>query len=119
MDLSPEKLFMVALVALMVLGPQRLPQAARTAGRALAEVRRLSAGLQAEVGDAMATPRSLVTELRRGAGLDGGAGAAAGAPGSGPEARGRAGPGAEGEAGMAPAGAGRADGPAPDDAALN
>jgi len=128
MDLSPEKLFMVALVALMVLGPQRLPQAARTAGKALAEVRRISAGFQAEVGDVMAAPRSMVTELRRGVGTSGGAGEPAGALVRGPEgvgaglpseARDGVGAGPTGPTGPAAGRTAPAQALAPDDAALN
>ena len=33
LNFSPEKLFLVGLIALVVLGPNRLPQAARTLGR--------------------------------------------------------------------------------------
>lgn len=43
----------IALIALIVLGPQRLPEAARTAGRAMAELRRLSSGFQSELHNAM------------------------------------------------------------------
>lgn len=57
MNFSPEKLFLVGIIALVVLGPNRLPQAARTAGRLLAEFRRVSAGLQSEVTSALAEPR--------------------------------------------------------------
>jgi Sec-independent protein translocase protein TatA len=48
---------MVLLVALIVLGPKRLPEAGRQVGRALAEMRRWSARLQDEVRDTLdATP---------------------------------------------------------------
>jgi sec-independent protein translocase protein TatB len=56
-DLSPEKLLLVGVIAMIVLGPERLPHAARTAGRMLAEVRRLSANARTEVTNAMAEPR--------------------------------------------------------------
>jgi Tat protein translocase TatB subunit len=49
---TPE-LLVILLVALIVLGPNRLPDAARQVGRAVAELRRLSAGFQAEMRDAM------------------------------------------------------------------
>ncbi len=39
------------LVALVVLGPTRLPQAARQLGRAMGEFRRMTSGLQAELRD--------------------------------------------------------------------
>lgn len=45
---------MVLVVALVVLGPARLPDAARTVGKAMGELRRATAGLQSEVRDAFA-----------------------------------------------------------------
>ncbi len=39
------------VLALLVLGPERLPQAARTMGRWFGELRRLTGSLQAEVQD--------------------------------------------------------------------
>lgn len=48
---APE-ILVVLVVALIVLGPHRLPEAARQMGRALAELRRMSAGFQAEIRDA-------------------------------------------------------------------
>lgn len=117
MDLSPEKLFMVALIALVVLGPQRLPQAARTAGRALAEAKRLSAGLQAELGDALVTPRKVVAGLTDELNLGPGSGAPA-VSGGAPQAR--PGPSPQGCAAAAPGPRGHsAAGPAPDDPVLN
>lgn len=53
LNFSPEKLFLVGLIALVVLGPSRLPQAARTLGRMVAELRRMSSSFQQEVRDAM------------------------------------------------------------------
>ncbi|MCL2394465.1 MAG: twin-arginine translocase TatA/TatE family subunit [Acidimicrobiaceae bacterium] len=57
MNFSPEKLFLVGIIALVVLGPNRLPQAARTVGRLLAEFRRVSASMQNEFSQVMAEPR--------------------------------------------------------------
>jgi Tat protein translocase TatB subunit len=45
---GPEVL-VILLLALIVLGPQRLPDAARQLGRARAELRRLSSGFQEEL----------------------------------------------------------------------
>lgn len=42
---------MILVLALLVLGPERLPQAARTMGRWVGELRRLTGTLQAEVQD--------------------------------------------------------------------
>jgi sec-independent protein translocase protein TatB len=56
LNFSPEKLFLVGVIALVVLGPQRLPQAARTLGRFVAELRRISSGFQEEVRGALAEP---------------------------------------------------------------
>ena len=52
---APE-ILVILVVALLVLGPNRLPEAARQVGRAMAEMRRISAGFQAEMRDAMQTP---------------------------------------------------------------
>ena len=49
---TPE-LLVILLVALIVLGPQRLPEAARQVGKAMAELRRISSGFQDEMRDAM------------------------------------------------------------------
>ena len=61
LNFSPEKLFLVGVIALIVLGPHRLPQAARGLGRFMAQVRRMSASFQEEVRDALAEPTSAVT----------------------------------------------------------
>jgi sec-independent protein translocase protein TatB len=42
----------IALIALIVLGPQRLPDAARQVGKAMGELRRLSSGFQSELKSA-------------------------------------------------------------------
>ncbi|HUR77716.1 MAG TPA: Sec-independent protein translocase protein TatB [Acidimicrobiales bacterium] len=52
-NIGGPELLVVLIVALLVLGPNRLPQAARSLGRAMAEFRRVTGGLQAEVRDAM------------------------------------------------------------------
>ena len=50
------ELLIIFLVALVVLGPTKLPEAARQLGKWMGEFRRLSAGFQAEVRDAMDDP---------------------------------------------------------------
>lgn len=58
------ELLVIVLIALVVLGPQRLPDAMRTIGRVMGEVKRISSGFQQEITDAIsdmdrdATPRS-------------------------------------------------------------
>lgn len=42
----------IALIALIVLGPQRLPDAARQVGKTVGELRRISSGFQRELRDA-------------------------------------------------------------------
>lgn len=43
----------IAAIALIVLGPQRLPEAARQVGKVMGEVRRLSSGFQQELKGAL------------------------------------------------------------------
>ena len=54
--LGPAEILVILVVALIVLGPDRLPEAARKAGQFIAEVRRIGNGFQAEVRDAMRVP---------------------------------------------------------------
>lgn len=56
MNVGLPELLVVLVVALIVLGPTRLPEAARQVGKAMAEVRRWNAGIQAEVRDAFNDP---------------------------------------------------------------
>lgn len=68
LDLSPDKLLMLAVVALVVLGPNRLPGAARSLGRMVGQLRAMSSSLQSEVREALHDPEdaltSAVTEFR-------------------------------------------------------
>jgi sec-independent protein translocase protein TatB len=57
LNFSPDKLFIVGLIAVIVLGPNRLPEAARTLGRFIATFRRLSSGFQTDLRDALAEPK--------------------------------------------------------------
>ena len=47
---------MVLVVALLVLGPNRLPDAARSVGRAIGELRRYTSGFQEEIREAFSEP---------------------------------------------------------------
>ena len=51
-SIGPLEVLIVLVVALLVLGPQKLPDAARSLGRAIGEVRRYTAGFQNEIRDA-------------------------------------------------------------------
>jgi sec-independent protein translocase protein TatB len=59
LNFSPERLFVVGLIAMVVLGPSRLPQAARTLGRLVAELRRMSSSFHDEVRGALAEPTEM------------------------------------------------------------
>ena len=65
MDLSPEKIMMLVVIGLVVMGPQRLPQVARTLGRAMAEVRKYRGLLQAELGNLLEEPRAAMDGVRQ------------------------------------------------------
>jgi sec-independent protein translocase protein TatB len=49
------ELIVILLIALIVLGPQRLPGAARQLGKAMGDLRRLSSGFQNEMKQALET----------------------------------------------------------------
>lgn len=53
LNVGVPEMLVILVVALLVLGPERLPGAARQAGRVMGELRRISSGLQAELRDAM------------------------------------------------------------------
>ncbi|MFP5376390.1 MAG: twin-arginine translocase TatA/TatE family subunit [Acidimicrobiia bacterium] len=77
-SIGPAEILVVLVVALIVLGPTRLPEAARSVGKALAELRRVTTGVQAEVRDAFAEPP---TYPRPPTGPDAGTDHGAGRPG--------------------------------------
>ena len=62
---TPE-LLVIMLVALIVLGPTKLPDAARQVGRFVGELRRMSSGFQDELRDAMQEPVSSVKGTLKG-----------------------------------------------------
>ena len=55
-SIGTTELLVVLVVALIVLGPQRLPEAARQLAKTLGEFRRMAGGFQAELRDAIQTP---------------------------------------------------------------
>ncbi|MGH9056774.1 MAG: twin-arginine translocase TatA/TatE family subunit [Acidimicrobiales bacterium] len=62
LDLSPEKLLVVVVVALAVLGPQGITRAARGLGRARAELRRLTADVHPDTLNALTNPRAALLD---------------------------------------------------------
>ncbi|MGE3445483.1 MAG: Sec-independent protein translocase protein TatB [Acidimicrobiia bacterium] len=61
-NISGMEFLVIALVALLVLGPEKLPEAARKAGRVVSELRRMSSGFQAEMRDAFVEPIRTITD---------------------------------------------------------
>jgi len=51
LNLDPDKLIVLFVIAMMVLGPKRLPEAARTLARWLAEVRKYTSSVRREMRD--------------------------------------------------------------------
>ena len=51
-SVGPMEILVILVAGLLILGPKRLPEAARQVGKAVAELRRMSTGLQAEMRDA-------------------------------------------------------------------
>jgi sec-independent protein translocase protein TatB len=52
-NLGAGELLVIAILALVVLGPERIPGAMRTMGRMMGELRRLSTGFQDELRHAL------------------------------------------------------------------
>jgi Tat protein translocase TatB subunit len=63
LNLGTGELLVIFLVALVVLGPNKLPDAARQAGKMMAELRRLSGGFQDEMRAAMREPTPTLPPL--------------------------------------------------------
>jgi sec-independent protein translocase protein TatB len=63
-NLDPEKLLVLFVIAMLVLGPKRLPEAARTMGRWMAELRKYTSGFQSEFNNLLAEPREHTSALR-------------------------------------------------------
>lgn len=52
-NIGPAELLAICAIALIVLGPDKLPQALRTLGRVMAELRRISTGFQEDIRHAI------------------------------------------------------------------
>ena len=52
-SLGPAEILVILVVALIVLGPKKLPEAGRQVGKAIAEVRKWSQGFQDEIKSVM------------------------------------------------------------------
>lgn len=71
--IGPEKILVVLVVALIVLGPEKLPKMARQAGKAWSDFRRFRDGLEAEVrgafsdedGKPITSPVTSITDTLR------------------------------------------------------
>ena len=52
-QLGPLEIMTVAVIALVVFGPQRLPEIARNIGKAVNEMRRMSAEMKSELSEGL------------------------------------------------------------------
>ena len=52
-QIGPMEILVIFVVALLVLGPSKLPEAGRQVGRAMSEFRRWSTGVQSELREAL------------------------------------------------------------------
>jgi sec-independent protein translocase protein TatB len=58
---DPTKILMLAVIALVVMGPTRLPGAARTAGKWIGELRKLTSRFQDELSGALGDSKDGIT----------------------------------------------------------
>jgi sec-independent protein translocase protein TatB len=61
-NLSGGEILVILVLALIVIGPEKLPDAIRKAGRAYAELRKMSAGFQSELQDNLGEPLRAVQD---------------------------------------------------------
>jgi sec-independent protein translocase protein TatB len=61
-NLSGGEIIVILVLALIVIGPEKLPDAVRKAGRAYAELRKLSSGFQSELQDNLGEPLRAVQD---------------------------------------------------------
>jgi sec-independent protein translocase protein TatB len=64
-NIGPGELMAILAVALIVLGPTRLPEAVRTVGRVVGELRRISSGFQDELRNAF-DDSDVIDQLEKG-----------------------------------------------------
>lgn len=64
-NLGGGEILVILLAALIFLGPEKLPEVARQLGKVLGEVRKVSAGFQREVHDAMRMVDNEITAAER------------------------------------------------------
>ncbi|HEX2195955.1 MAG TPA: twin-arginine translocase TatA/TatE family subunit [Actinomycetota bacterium] len=57
-QIGPLEILAVAVIALVVFGPQRLPEIARNIGKAINEMRRMTAEMRSELREGMTTTDS-------------------------------------------------------------
>lgn len=121
-NIGPAEVMVVLLIALLVLGPTKLPDAARQVGRALGQLRSLSAGFQAEMRDALkepvdGKPSTAGSTAEGGGALSAPQAGTAGAPSGDVAPSGEGAPAGTGDiqaAGPVPVADGHADGQAPE-----
>jgi sec-independent protein translocase protein TatA len=56
MQVGPLEVLVILVIALLIFGPNKLPELARTVGRGMREVRRLQRMVQRELDDVLAEP---------------------------------------------------------------
>lgn len=56
MSLGPAEILVIAVLALLVFGPKRLPEVSRQIGGALREIRKVQSTVRSEINDVLAEP---------------------------------------------------------------
>lgn len=63
-NLGGGEILIILLAALLFLGPQKLPEAARQIGKAMAEFRKMTTGFQREIRDAISDDSTVEAQAR-------------------------------------------------------